>query len=66
MGQRGGLSQKPAQATESAGPLLPLPFRLLWHPPLPRGESVCLSVISDISLDIYYVGDIYLLCLLGY
>lgn len=39
MGQRDRLSQEATQAHESAGPMLPGTFRLLWHPPLPRGES---------------------------
>lgn len=39
MGQRGGLSEEAAQAPQSAGPLLLLPFRLLRHPPVLWGES---------------------------
>lgn len=39
MGQRGGLRQEAAQAPQSAGPLLLLPFRLLRHPAVPWGES---------------------------
>lgn len=50
MGQRGGVSQEQAQADESAGPMLPLPFRLLWHPPLPRGEYVGLSSLEEADL----------------
>lgn len=39
MGQRDRLSQEATQAHESVGPMLPRTFRVLWHPPLPRGES---------------------------
>lgn len=40
MGQRGGVSEEAAQAPQSAGPLLLLPFRLLRHPPVLWGESL--------------------------
>lgn len=52
MGQRGGVSQEQAQADESAGSLLHRPFRLLWCPPLPRGESVGLSSPGGSKSDI--------------
>lgn len=60
MGQRGGVSQEPAQAAESAGPLLPRPFCLLWYPPLPRGESVGLSPLEEADLAYLDLGSVVL------
>lgn len=39
MGQRDCFRQEATQAYESPGAMLPRTFLVLWHPPLPRGES---------------------------
>lgn len=39
MGQGDCLSQEASQAYERSGPMFPGTFRVLWYPPLPRGES---------------------------